>query len=446
MVQPEPVEHPGTPPDTTTDVTTDTTSNIETLSQPIKPARHKPNSSTLMDFLDPEADVLRRVKRETAREAREQRAEKRRAADASGDISGTSAAINKKGKRNKRRRLSVSVPLSDQCDESQDTSSPISATQSPSSQSGLTAAAIEEYSKQSADNERVSDTLSEQSGLGSDELSSGRQTDVETRLDGRSEGSTVDSEDELIDIGSPPSPLPLPAFSTPHAQSATPEPLPLLNPPPHTYTSSPKKGFSICSETVIEQFEQPDNSYDQRSSHINSSSPENAEQASDDSDTSDGSDSQESVSDENSNPNYSDAAQHHTWHRLEVEPVCTSTQTVHRSTESVSAGTYLTSLPAESIDTNGGNDNLADNNSSFDDSTDDHEDDGDGGIPVSWEDNTEYVPSEAASEVGESSRSHSPNDEYMFGDDEVEGGPIMPLRINKKKVCTVRVTYKLNVG
>ena len=74
----------------------------------------------------------------------------------------------------------------------------------------------------------------------------------------RSTVPTSSDEDDIIDIGNPPTP---PRASPPHESSyAISMPSPMEN--PSGYSSSPKKFFSICSETVVAQSEQVDNSYD----------------------------------------------------------------------------------------------------------------------------------------------------------------------------------------
>lgn len=84
---------------------------------------------------------------------------------------------------------------------------------------------------------------------------------------------SANEEDDIIDIGDPPTPPPMESLpsvpSTPTAATAN----PFLTPSKpgllreESFTSSPSKYFSICSETVVEQSEQMDQSGEQNHSH-----------------------------------------------------------------------------------------------------------------------------------------------------------------------------------
>lgn len=409
-------------------------------------------SSSLVEFINCETDVIKRVKRETAREARERRA-KRRAAE---DFLNAETALAKNDRQRKRSKVPPKE-LPSQPLESQETETLPSIDVNPNQDNQATVVTSGsgeeplsgEEGEQLSDNETSSgrsgqSQSSEQRSASSDQLSvSSRQTDNPDNKfeEKQSEASSIaDSEDEVIDIGSPPSPpsAPLPT-AEPHIHR--PEPTELRSPlVMEGYTSSPKKGFSICSETVIEQFEQHDNSYEQR--QTNSSNQGNAgmyERYNPDADMPyHYAHSHPQYSQQYESENRSQSADTET---RESSPLISHNTDAAASTELGSTDTYASELPSgrtsESVRT-------TESDSTYDHSTDEEEEEEEevqqGGVPVSWEDHTENVPSEAPSDELEAESGLSADESDLYDDhEERDDMTVLPIRINKRKVCLAKL-------
>ncbi|KAF6029791.1 hypothetical protein EB796_003453 [Bugula neritina] len=285
-----------------------------------------------------------------------------------------------------------------------------------------------------SDDQQVCRSASSLSGSSSKRNSSAEDT-----------SSSSSSEDELIDIvGSPPTPpssnhqlasmtLALPVSSAVHNLSNKPR---STSPDVashssyvDSYTSTPKKGFSICTETVFEQSEQPDNSFE----HHNSTFSQNDYERSNSFNESlappniavpPSINYQTQYSEENNlhpDNGRSDYQDNNQWHPSNYNSYSNENEHI-RSESAVSQQLSVSeasgTLPEPS-------DDLEYDNSTDDGDTNDIE----GGVPVAWEDNTRNVLSEA-----EDSRESIEDGHDQTGN--AHGAlqkPIMPLRINKSK-------------
>ena len=355
----------------------------------------------------PEVDVLNRVKRETAREARERRAAKRREADSDLIAQGPSTGFSKKGKRRRRSTQlgdeeAIELPLSDE--------------QSPSIAVSDEISDIESVTEQRVDNSydtgnppfittqdgSTSQLITQPPVLSESPSSAGSPTSPAKSLKSSdtSRSCSSDSEDELIDIGSPLSPptdhtSPVISLSCQRVDSPLSSPSIAVND-----SNSPRKGFFIYSETVIEQSEQTyvPMTYQKPVSTFDSQSL-------------------------------------NTLSHFSREPVSGSVESVSGSTHPSSTtyqqpyGEIHKSWPSES-DRSRHDSEATDVSSPASSSSSSEEEQDVGGVPVTWENNSINVQSEAVSEdtdlsADECDTRSNPN---------VGTSPIMPLRIDKRKV------------
>lgn len=347
-----------------------------------------------------EADVLTRVKRETAREAREIRAAKRRDADI-----GVNRFARRKRIKHSQSHSPPALP-SEQTGNHEDEQASSPPTDVDLHRRTLSSSKHEHdtdvVSVNSSDNEVVPMRDGEQTHR---PMSTDSKSSKENECS-NSSSSSSDSEDELIDIGSPLSPPEeLTSPTAHHPQSESP---PLSSPPLlASDTSSPRKGFAIYSETVIEQSEQPYADYEQHSPYTsNTATPSHGDLA-----------------------YHSKSNQYYNSHRSPL--LYDSTVNSHGWPADGQHSHSTAAIPHHSRATDsesfsGGSRSSSRSSASSSASDIDVEV---GGTTVTWEDNRENVPSEAPSEVAESDRSTDD------GENEDGDVPILPLRINKKTVC-----------
>lgn len=399
--------------------------------------------------LSPESDIIRHLKRETAREAREQRAAKRGSVPGKVSAQDLPLAVTKRNKRGRPPMIKTLYPPDSNSESSEytDSTKPSNNIESSLLSSGHEKPTSTDQNSHSntdtlplvSDDQQVCRSASSLSGSSSKRNSSAEDT-----------SSSSSSEDELIDIvGSPPTPpssnhqlasmtLALPVSSAVHNLSNKPR---STSPDVashssyvDSYTSTPKKGFSICTETVFEQSEQPDNSFE----HHNSTFSQNDYERSNSFNESlappniavpPSINYQTQYSEENNlhpDNGRSDYQDNNQWHPSNYNSYSNENEHI-RSESAVSQQLSVSeasgTLPEPS-------DDLEYDNSTDDGDTNDIE----GGVPVAWEDNTRNVLSEA-----EDSRESIEDGHDQTGN--AHGAlqkPIMPLRINKSKVnCTI---------